>query len=619
MSDPHGFTIDWDGTPILPSFVTRPAEPGSVTWKQPTVPHAEQVLGVMVAVVRKEIHSYEAPAFLASSLRWEHQNRVKPLQAIPRDIDPIDLTRAWLEVSIHETVPGVSDAMTQWIDDPDDLDAGARSLVEPHTKVLSEKDERRLALCASHLVGKSSATLKGCLDAFDTPYYEKRMDPKGNQGTEFMVEWIRMGIALGYGPCFEQLRKWVDSRLYKRGVLSFYVQYAPWLVNQGMSPKTLSTPGTESRTFASVVYAFHKGHWSDSDILNWWHGRDTQAVPHYELWKITPKGPECNSDFALSWIQVSRILEDDDYRRNQSYENPERKAIARFLRRLDSWVTPEIFQSAWTIWHSRERQRFEGLITKAENIMHEGDVVTLPLILQLREDARIKGNKDVYAQMDGIFRVMLARMAEWELKNRAASGLADASPPVEVTPAKEPPNMASKVMETIRQDAVDIALRSSVQRVRGIMRDRLATWWVRRHNPQRNGETEDNYRLRLSDERVRAEGFLKTETGESALAMAMGIVWSQASGDIPDANLRAFGDTVARELRISAGTDILDGFLEQVLTPILSSVKDLAPTQATTPLALETPKVSVSFSYDVEQDTAGTVQERPHPRRGEEG
>lgn len=134
--------------------------------------------------------------------------------------------------------------------------------------------------------------------------------------------------------------------------------------------------------------------------------------------------------------------------------------------------------------------------------------------------------------------------------------------------------LGQKALATIKSDAQDIALRTGVKRVRVAVADKLGSWWTRHSNPQQRGETEGDYRQRLLGLQAHTRAFLSTDAGEAALAMLVGIAWTTGADTVENPHVRAFGNEVAREFRISAGADMLDGVIDEVISPMIASFRD---------------------------------------------
>lgn len=134
---------------------------------------------------------------------------------------------------------------------------------------------------------------------------------------------------------------------------------------------------------------------------------------------------------------------------------------------------------------------------------------------------------------------------------------------------KAAPTLAEKALATFREDAKEVALRTGVRRVRAALADKIAGWWARRTYPQQAGESAGTYEARIRSVEDAQRAFLSTDMGEAALALLVGIIWTQVGPNMEPGKVQEFGDLVAREIRISAGTDLLDG----VLTEILDAVK----------------------------------------------
>lgn len=134
-----------------------------------------------------------------------------------------------------------------------------------------------------------------------------------------------------------------------------------------------------------------------------------------------------------------------------------------------------------------------------------------------------------------------------------------------------------RMLDTLKSDAKEIALRTGVKRVRAAAAARLGTWWASQSNPRMAGESEDDHALRLKQVGDHTRTFLNTDMGEAALTMLLGFVWTTVESEVNPIQVREFGSLVARELRISGGTDILDGIVTEVLNPVVGELKAMAP------------------------------------------
>lgn len=139
-----------------------------------------------------------------------------------------------------------------------------------------------------------------------------------------------------------------------------------------------------------------------------------------------------------------------------------------------------------------------------------------------------------------------------------------------------PRSLSQKVLDTLKDDAREIALRTGVKRVRKAMGALLVNFWTKQSNPRLGSESLEEYDVRLEALKPGVAGFFETEAGQGVLAYVTGFAWTMIHEEIPDGQLRDYGSTVARELRVQGGTDILDGFVTEVMFPMLTSMKALA-------------------------------------------
>jgi hypothetical protein len=153
----------------------------------------------------------------------------------------------------------------------------------------------------------------------------------------------------------------------------------------------------------------------------------------------------------------------------------------------------------------------------------------------------------------------------------------------ELTAKKESPKnlkenntvKAHSLWEIVRSDAKEIAFRNGVDRIRQTLLDRLVTFWAQKNKPKGLFETEDAYRERLKTEQTKLGAFFQTEAGQGLVSYLAGFTFTLLQEYVPE-EVREYGERVAREVRIQGGTDLLDGFLVEVLMPMLGTLKDLA-------------------------------------------
>lgn len=136
---------------------------------------------------------------------------------------------------------------------------------------------------------------------------------------------------------------------------------------------------------------------------------------------------------------------------------------------------------------------------------------------------------------------------------------------------KPAPSRAEKALATLRADAKEVALRTGVKRVRAALADKIAGWWARRTYPQQAGESTGTYEARIRSVEDAQRAFLSTDMGEAALALLVGIIWTQVGPSMEPGKVQEFGDLVAREIRISAGTDLLDGVLTEIMDAVTTT------------------------------------------------
>lgn len=130
--------------------------------------------------------------------------------------------------------------------------------------------------------------------------------------------------------------------------------------------------------------------------------------------------------------------------------------------------------------------------------------------------------------------------------------------------------------QTVMSDMKEIALRTGVKRTRKLLAEKVAEFWAKRSVTRVAGESDAEYMLRAERSREGIAQFLLSEAGQGALAYMVGFAWPMLEDQIPDETVREYGTLVAREIRIQGGTDLLDGFIEEVVLPLGAVLKDEA-------------------------------------------
>lgn len=129
-------------------------------------------------------------------------------------------------------------------------------------------------------------------------------------------------------------------------------------------------------------------------------------------------------------------------------------------------------------------------------------------------------------------------------------------------------------MDTLRSDAKDAAIRSTVGKVRDVVTDRLADFWARRTVTRATGESDHDYQGRVDTYRDTARGFLDSDMGRGLLSYVTGAVWSAVQlAQGADLDQETFATTVAHELRVQGGTQIAGG----VVADLISAITEATP------------------------------------------
>lgn len=146
-----------------------------------------------------------------------------------------------------------------------------------------------------------------------------------------------------------------------------------------------------------------------------------------------------------------------------------------------------------------------------------------------------------------------------------------------VHPGDEAPNMAEIFKKTLLEDAKDAALRAGVQTVRTTVTTLLVNFWLDRQVIREPGESDMDYAARRDQYREQATGFLATENGQSVLAYMTGALWATVGSGATSGAFKDFGDAVAKELRVAAGTNLLGSFVREVVAPMATTLQSGVP------------------------------------------
>jgi hypothetical protein len=131
-------------------------------------------------------------------------------------------------------------------------------------------------------------------------------------------------------------------------------------------------------------------------------------------------------------------------------------------------------------------------------------------------------------------------------------------------------------LNTVTSDLKEIALRTGVKRTRAALTAKMAEFWAKRAVQRNPGESETDYMARATTMRDGAAAFLLSDAGQGVLSYLVGLSWPMLEGQIEDETVKEYGAVVAKEIRIQGGTDLLDGFLVEVVFPMLGVIKDEA-------------------------------------------
>lgn len=287
------------------------------------------------------------------------------------------------------------------------------------------------------------------------------------------------------------------------------------------------------QTAAGMVCLVQDGNWTVAEAVDFWMETYPQGYRSV-VSTAAPKDPKAYGEgFVRAWVRVAEAME--------SATNPTNPVLYTvFKQGLDVWADPAAVRKVF------------------------GDLYP--------EDQTPKGNETLHEMMQEQEQAMVKSIQQ-EVDEAILGDLLGGG----VEPVKR--TLGQKALDTLREDAKAIALRTGVRRVREAASARLGAWWARHGSPQMAGETEEEYARRMEAIASGSNAFLGTSGGEAALSMLLGFVWTVVGEEVTDDNVRGFGDAVARELRVSGGVDLVGGFMDEVVGPMVSSMKQTATQQ----------------------------------------
>lgn len=134
----------------------------------------------------------------------------------------------------------------------------------------------------------------------------------------------------------------------------------------------------------------------------------------------------------------------------------------------------------------------------------------------------------------------------------------------------------SMALEMFTQDAKDVALRTGVQQVRTLLTTKLVEFWAKRATTRQAGETDEAFHARAMASQEGMMAFLNSEAGKAILAYLVGFSWPFLEGHITNPDVRAYGALIAKEVRVSAGAEVINGFFAEVIMPLMGVMSDEA-------------------------------------------
>ena len=160
-----------------------------------------------------------------------------------------------------------------------------------------------------------------------------------------------------------------------------------------------------------------------------------------------------------------------------------------------------------------------------------------------------------------------------DLKNVPTGG----NTSTEILPKKEKSAM-SKIIDQFKSDAQEIALRASVSRGRKLLATKIAEFMAKRSIVRRPNESDDDFLSRASTEQGTLTNFFLSDAGMGFLSYIVGSFWPAIKDQVPEGDARDLGDSIAREIRIQGGVSVVDGIMDEVLSPMLSFLTTEAKT-----------------------------------------
>lgn len=138
--------------------------------------------------------------------------------------------------------------------------------------------------------------------------------------------------------------------------------------------------------------------------------------------------------------------------------------------------------------------------------------------------------------------------------------------------AEEGPNLGQILVKTLKEDGKTIALRTGVKHTREQL-TALVTNFINSKSIRRfEGESDEAYTARAEAQRSGVSAFLLSDVGQQLITYLLGLSWPVLESNIEDGKVRKYGGMVAREIRAQSGSDLLDGFLEEVVFPLLAVI-----------------------------------------------
>lgn len=187
------------------------------------------------------------------------------------------------------------------------------------------------------------------------------------------------------------------------------------------------------------------------------------------------------------------------------------------------------------------------------------------------EDVKAKV-KEVKAKMTPKTTMGSAKVKANSAMDEEEEGLMDDSMESDEDEGGSKTNVGQILIRTLKDDGKTIALRTGVKHTREQLTS-LVTNFINSKSIRRyEGESDEAYAARAEAQRSGVSAFLLSDVGQQVITYLLGLSWPVLEDNIEDKRVRKYGGMVAAEIRAQSGSDLLDGFLEEVVFPLLAVI-----------------------------------------------